>query len=98
MRLGEVERVCRLGELDPDRGGQHVNCPRCHGLMVSMRMKESATGDHVSGWRCLMCGEATDPGIEANRRGHQEPVRPRARPPGTTPGELGNLKGKRRRE
>jgi hypothetical protein len=75
-----------------------MDCPRCHGLMVSIRMKESASGDHVPGWRCLMCGEATDPGIEANRRRHKEPVRSRARPPGTLVGEFGSPQGKRRRD
>ena len=32
----------------------------------------------------MLCGEATDAGIEANRKGHQEPVTERARLPGTS--------------
>lgn len=66
-----------------------MHCPRCHGLMMTINMKETASGDTVSGWRCLLCGEAIDPGITANRKGHREPMPSRARPPGTVPGELG---------
>jgi len=46
-------------------------------------MNEGATGTSVLGWRCLLCGEATDPGIEGNRKGNYEPERSRARPQGT---------------
>ena len=60
-----------------------MDCPRCHGLMMTIRMKEAGSGDTASGWRCLLCGEAIDPGIEANRKAHVEPIRCRARPPGT---------------
>lgn len=59
-----------------------MHCPRCDGLMVPVRMKETGSSETVSGWRCLLCGEATDPGIEANRKGHHEPIRSRARLPG----------------
>ncbi len=75
-----------------------MSCSRCHGLMVTITMKETATSEHVSGWRCLLCGETVDPGIEANRRGHQEPPRTRARPPGTVVGESARLRRKRRRD
>ena len=60
-----------------------MDCRRCTGLMVAIRMKETMSGESVSGWRCLLCGEATDSGIEANRKGHQEPDAERARLPGT---------------
>jgi hypothetical protein len=60
-----------------------MDCRRCTGLMVPTRMKETMSGDSVSGWRCLLCGEATDFGIEANRKGHQEPEAEGARPPGS---------------
>ncbi len=59
-----------------------MHCLRCDGLMVPVRMKETGSSETVSGWRCLLCGEATDPGIEANRKGHHEPIRSRARLPG----------------
>ncbi len=58
-------------------------CRRCAGLMVAISMKELLSGDSVSGWKCMLCGEATDAGIEANRKGHQEPDTERARLPGT---------------
>lgn len=53
--------------------------------MMSIRMNEGATGTSVLGWRCLLCGEAIDPGIEGNRKGNYEPEpeRSRARPQGT---------------
>lgn len=60
-----------------------MHCPRCHGLMIINRMEESSSSDTVVGWRCLLCGAATDPGIEANRVSHCHPVRSRARVPGS---------------
>ena len=51
--------------------------------MVAISMKETMSGEIVPGWRCLLCGEATDSGIEANRKGRQEPEAERARLPGT---------------
>jgi hypothetical protein len=69
-----------------------MTCLRCQGLMMEIRMKETASSHSVLGWRCLMCGDATDPGIEANRKINQEPVRNRARPPGTLPGGSVGLK------
>lgn len=44
-----------------------MQCSRCQGLMVVNRMQESSSSDAVVGWRCLLCGESIDPGIEANR-------------------------------
>lgn len=58
-----------------------MNCPRCHGVMMAVKMVELATSEAVGGWRCLLCGEVTDSVIEANRKGHIEPVRNRARLP-----------------
>ncbi len=46
--------------------------------MVAIRMRESCSDEVVAGWRCLLCGEAIDPGIEANRRGHRQPIPSRA--------------------
>jgi hypothetical protein len=31
------------------------------------------SGESASGWRCLLCGETTDAGIEKNRQDHKEP-------------------------
>ncbi len=66
-----------------------MQCRRCQGLMIMNRMRESASADAVPGWRCLLCGEATDPGIEANRVSHCHPVRSRARLPGTPTAKAG---------
>lgn len=60
-----------------------MQCSRCDGLMVVNRMKESSGLDAVVGWRCLLCGESTDPGIEANRASPLPSVRTRARVPGS---------------
>ena len=59
-----------------------MHCPRCDGLMIAIRMKETMSSESVSGWRCLLCGETTDSGIEKNRQGHREPEPIRARLPG----------------
>jgi hypothetical protein len=60
-----------------------MQCPRCQGLMIMNRMEESSSSDTVVGWRCLLCGESVDPGVEANRVSHCDPVRSRARVPGS---------------
>jgi hypothetical protein len=57
--------------------------PRCQGLMIINQMKESSSADAVVGWRCLLCGESIDPGIEANRASPPPSVRSRARVPGS---------------
>lgn len=59
-----------------------MHCRRCDGLMVAIRMKEIMSGESASGWRCLLCGETTDAGIEKNRQAHNEPEPIRARLPG----------------
>lgn len=65
-------------------------CPRCHGLMIEVDMRELSSQDCISGWRCLLCGETTDSGIEANRMSHGQPSRNRARLPGSLPARLKN--------
>jgi hypothetical protein len=59
-----------------------MTCPRCQGLMESVRMEDAGnlTSRHVSGWHCLLCGEVIEAGIEANRIGYHEPTRDRTRP------------------
>jgi hypothetical protein len=69
-----------------------MHCSRCDGLMVTVWMRELSRSDTVRGWRCLLCGEATDPGIEANRKG--DPTLTRSRP--RLPGVLAARQGKRR--
>jgi len=61
-----------------------MNCPRCDGLMVLTRMEEAVgatSGESISGWKCLLCGEVIDSVITANRKSYQEPVPSRARLP-----------------
>lgn len=60
-----------------------MNCPRCQGLMVTIRLEDAGnmtSCQSLSGWQCLLCGEVIDPGIAANRIGHHEPWRDRTRP------------------
>lgn len=60
-----------------------MNCLRCQGLMIAVLLRDVSSQDTVGGWRCLLCGETTDPGIQANRASHQPPPRSRARVPGS---------------
>lgn len=62
-----------------------MNCLRCQGLMMAIELRDASSQDAVGGWRCLLCGETTDPGIQANRASHQSPPRSRARVPGAPP-------------
>ena len=57
-----------------------MNCHRCHGLMVTIRL-EDAEGSSlcVSGWQCLLCGEVTDPVINVNRKELHRPTGSRGR-------------------
>jgi hypothetical protein len=59
-----------------------MKCARCEGLMVAVWMGDLHSSDVITGWRCLLCGENIDPGIEANRIKHSPPRRSRARLPG----------------
>ena len=70
-----------------------MSCRRCQGLMVTIRLEDAeGTTCCFSAWRCLLCGEVTDPGIKANRAYRQEPRRSGARPPGSVPVGAGALK------
>ena len=51
-----------------------MTCPRCQGLMREDHFYdcEGTYGSMwMKGWRCLNCGHAADPIMEANRRLHQ---------------------------
>jgi hypothetical protein len=52
--------------------------------MIKMLMRERSSADAVAGWRCLICGEATDPGVEANRMRPCRPVQTPAHVPETS--------------
>ena len=60
-----------------------MKCLRCDGLMVSHQVI-SASGA-AWGWRCLLCGESTDPCIEMNRITPPPLFEKQARVPGTVP-------------
>ena len=60
-----------------------MHCSRCEGLMVPMWMGDVVRAGIVKGWRCLLCGEATDPGIEANRKKGPLLTKGRPRLPGS---------------
>jgi len=46
-----------------------MNCLRCHGLMVPIRLEDAGSSTLCfSGWQCLLCGEVIDSVIEANRK------------------------------
>jgi len=55
-----------------------MECVKCLGLMVSDRCVDLAeSGDReFGGWRCLVCGNITDPVIVANRLQPTAPKRP----------------------
>lgn len=55
-----------------------MECLRWQGLMVEDHFFDLAgTQDFMwmKGWRCMNCGHAVDPLIEANRRSHDAMVR-----------------------
>jgi hypothetical protein len=46
-----------------------MNCLRCLGLMVTIRLEDAGGSSlRFSGWQCLMCGEVIDSVINANRK------------------------------
>ena len=59
-----------------------MRCLRCQGLLIAIQMRDMGQPP-ILGWRCLLCGAATDPGIEANQVSHSPPARSSARPPGS---------------
>ena len=54
-----------------------MECTRCQGLMVEDQFFDFE-GTHgfmwMKGWRCMNCGHAADPVIEANHRLHEATV------------------------
>ncbi|MDH4155069.1 MAG: hypothetical protein OEV01_14900 [Nitrospira sp.] len=64
-----------------------MQCLRCQGLLSAVQMRDLGQPP-VLGWRCLLCGAMTDPGIEANKASHNLPAQSRARLPGALPARL----------
>jgi hypothetical protein len=81
-----------------------MQCLCCQGLLIAIQMRDMGQPP-VTGWRCLLCGATTDPGIEANRASHGQPIRSGARLPGSastkprkgsarqTPTDTGSFRG-----
>jgi hypothetical protein len=58
-----------------------MHCLRCHGLMVPIWLEDAESSTLCfPGWRCLLCGEVIDAGIDANRKGLPVPTRSRRGP------------------
>ena len=58
-----------------------MNCLRCQGLMVSIRLEDAGSSSLCfSGWQCLMCGEVIDSVIAANRKEPHGQPKSRSRP------------------
>lgn len=58
-------------------GGDEMECPRCHGLMVIDACLNRGNVHHtvwIHEWRCLNCGEFSDAQISANRVPRQQTV------------------------
>jgi hypothetical protein len=83
--LSDLERDVEKGVVGRAYTEGAMHCLRCQGLMIEVDMREVSSQDSVLGWRCLLCGETTDSGIEANRMSHGQPSRTRARVPGSPP-------------
>lgn len=81
-KVSTAKDFLRHSEESFEEGEMH--CLRCKGLMVPMWMGDVLGDGFAQGWRCLLCGEATDPGIEANRKNPPLLVKGRPRLPGST--------------
>lgn len=55
-----------------------MECVRCRGLMVEDRFVDLVESGQAQfgGWRCLVCGNITDPVIVANRQHPPTPRKP----------------------
>jgi hypothetical protein len=80
-RGGTSRRVALNGAPPSNRFRGEVNvmeCVRCRGLMVPDRFVDLVESGQAEfpGWRCLACGNITDPVIVANRRQPPTPRKP----------------------
>lgn len=71
-----------------------MHCLRCQGFMIAVQLRDVSSQDTAAGWRCLLCGETTDPGIQANRATHHPPPQSRARVPGSPAANHGKGRSK----
>jgi len=57
-----------------------MNCLRCHGLMVTIRLEDAGSSSlWYFGWQCLLCGEVIDSVITAHRKVFHGPMGRRGR-------------------
>lgn len=61
-----------------------MQCLRCGGLLIAIHMRDMGQPP-ISGWRCMLCGAITDPGIESNKVKPSLPTQNSARLPGSSP-------------
>jgi len=61
-----------------------MRCLRCQGLLIAIQMGDLHGTAPISAWRCLLCGTTADAGIEANQARQPQPIRNRARLPGSS--------------
>ncbi len=70
-------------------------CLRCGGLLVpsyTASLERHLSGEPMTLWRCVNCGDCVDQDILTNRRKGSGSARVRARPP-TGPQDIGWLRG-----
>jgi hypothetical protein len=80
MQIGRGMTAWRLSasvgcaeEVEPR--SQRMNCLRCHGLMVTIRLEDPGSSTLCfSGWQCLLCSEVIDSVIDTNRKGLHVPT------------------------
>ncbi len=80
QRAADRGREARIKASAPPGGF----CLRCGGLLVpsyTASLERDVTGQPVTLWRCVNCGDCVDSDILANRGKGSGSARPRARPP-----------------
>lgn len=59
-----------------------MQCHRCKGLMIPesfLDIMDDTGRFRFHGWRCLICGDVSDPIIQAHRKHHISPMVSRTR-------------------
>lgn len=55
--LTQQNGVVRMSEDGFEPRSQFMNCLRCHGLMVTIRLEDAGSSSPCYfGWQCLLCG------------------------------------------
>jgi hypothetical protein len=64
------------------KGGLSMQCTKCKGQMILeefLDLRDDTGRFTFHGWRCLICGEISDPVIRANRKLRMTPLNTRNR-------------------